>query len=472
MSFELEDAISVVNQAAVEKCDRHLTDLEIAVLKGVWDRLDYDQIAAQTSYSTSYISQDVAPRLWKLLSESLGEKVRKNNFKGAVQRYKQTSQTAPQNQNGRSPSHPVAVGVVVEQNGHSPSAQQPTPSQSLSFPKTPPAIQALQNYVKRPPLEKICYDALHRPGALVRLKAPRLMGKTSFITTVLDEVVQTPYRVVRISFEMADRAVHFSDLNRLFRWLCLNISRELKIPSLLDEYWEEVEIGAKVSCTTYFEEYLLAQDDRPLVLCLDDVDILFAYPEICEDFFGLLRSWYEKARTRSLWMQLRLVIVHSTNGCVRLHWSQSPFNVGLPLELPELNIEQIQQLAEGYQVSLTAVDLQSLNDLIGGHPALLDQAFRQLQTHTNFSLQQLLDEATTESSLFGHHLREHLLVLHRSPELADAFRQVISRQEPVDVAPLLAYQLHHLGLIKLTGNQATVRCQLYRQYFRDRLSLP
>jgi hypothetical protein len=78
-------------------------------------------------------------------------------------------------------------------------------------------------------------------------------------------------------------------------------------------------MGAKVSCTTYLEEYVLAAADSPLVLYLDDVDTLFPYPEVYEDFFGLLRSWYEKARSRPNWKKLRLAIAHSTDVYIRLN---------------------------------------------------------------------------------------------------------------------------------------------------------
>ena len=50
-------------------------------------RDEYDLIAAKSNYSTSYLSQDVAPKLWRLLTKILGEKVKKSNFREAVKRY-------------------------------------------------------------------------------------------------------------------------------------------------------------------------------------------------------------------------------------------------------------------------------------------------------------------------------------------------------------------------------------------------
>lgn len=455
MPFELEDAIRLANQAIAAQCDRHLSDLETTVLQGALQKLDYDQIAIQTNYATSYISQDVAPNLWRKLSQALGEKVRKGNCITALQRYAERLEQQLPNLPASEPPPPSPSqareesGSSLEQNGS----------------RSSPSSQA---YITRPPLERRCYEALLQPGSLVRIKAPRDMGKTTFISHVLEQLAPRDYRLAHLSLEMADRAIHFSDLNRFLRWFCLNMSRELNLPNLVNEYWDEAEMGAKVSCTAYFEEYLLVQDQRPLVLCLDNVDVLFPYPAIYEDFFGLLRSWHEKARTRETWSKLRLVVIHATDVYIRLKLHQSPFNVGLPLELPEFTPAQVQQFAALFQLDL-GTELTVLIQLLGGHPVLLAQAFTYLNDHPGLPLGQLLADATTESSIFGHHLREQLLTLENEPTLAAAFHQVIHSEGPVALAPMAAYQLQSMGLIQLSGNRATPRCKLYSLYFRDRL---
>ncbi|MGC1306298.1 MAG: AAA-like domain-containing protein [Phormidesmis sp.] len=440
MPFRLEDAIKIANQAAMNQGDRTLTDVEILVLRGVWERLEYDQIAARGGYATSYLSQDVAPKLWKLLSAALGEKVKKSNFKT----------------------------VIAQQAKFSNSADTKSPF----FPRRPLSATApisRQYYIQRPSIEQLFYETLLQPGALVRLKAPRFMGKSTLVSQVLSRIEQDNYQVVMLSLEMADRAVHFNDLNRFLRWLCINIGRGLGQENRLGDYWEAEDMGAKVSCTAYLEDYLLAQDRRPLVLCLDDVDLLFPHPQIYEDFFGLLRSWHEKARTREAWAKLRLVIVHSTDVYIRLQMHQSPFNVGQPITLPDFGSEQVMQMAELYKIKIESTELQAIMDLIGGHPALLKQLFNHLKKYPTVSVQQLLAESTTESSLFISHLREQLLTLQTTPALAQAFRAAIASEQPIALPPLPVYQLQSMGLIKLSGNQVEPRCQLYQKYFKERL---
>ena len=463
MKFNLDEALNTANQAVYQKQNRNLTDVEIIVFKGAWEREDYDTIAAKNQYATSYISQDVAPKLWKNLSEALGEKVKKSNFKETLKRLWESesnsgkSLSTAEKKAGHFTNLERSALLVRE-------AQSPVLKNHHSKLKL---TYTTDVYVERPPIESICYETLLQPGSLVRIKAPNLMGKTSLISRILPLITKEGYYTVNLSFELADRSTHFTNLNKFLRWFCLNVTRELKFPNQLDEYWDEEAMGAKVSCTTYFEEYLLSEVKSPLVLCLDDVDLLFPYPEIYEDFFGLLRSWYEKAKTRKLWQKLRLAIAHATDVYIRLNINQSPFNVGLPIELPEFTAEQVQELAKLHEIEANQ-DIEYLMSMVGGHPYLLEQAFSYLKNNQNVSLEEILNQAPTDAGIYSNHLREYWLNLQQNPELAIAFKQVVTDNSPVKLEPISAYQLQSMGLVKLLGNQVEPRCNLYRQYFRDR----
>lgn len=321
-------------------------------------------------------------------------------------------------------------------------------------------------YVERPPIESQCYEVILEDGALIRIKAPQQMGKTWLVEKLLKKV--EGYRTVNLSLKLADR-IHFTDLDKFLRWFCTNISWELGLSSQLDDYWDEENRGSKVSCTAYLEEYLLQQADTPLVLCLDDVDWLFPYPEIYEDFFALLRSWHEKANSRKLWKRLRLVLIHSTEVYVRLNIEQSPFNVGTSVELEEFNQQQVQDLTKQYNFNWDTTQVEQLMNVIGGHPSLVQPALSHLKTHQDVTLDTLLETAPTESGIYGNHLRAHLLNLQQHPELAFAFKKVVTTMKSVRLETMQGYKLHSMGLVRIQGNKIEPRCNLYKQYFYDRL---
>lgn len=422
---------------------KHLSDIEIDVLRGAWEGKSYEEIAEQLFRSLSYINKDVGYRLWKRLSEALGEEVTKKSFRQALKReWQRQSATA--------------------------ALSMPTLNcaSALEFPEGPVALDS-PFYVERPPIESDCYKEILKPGSLIRIRGTRKMGKTSLLNRVLAYATGQNYQVVRINLRKAEKTI-FTNLNKFLRWFCLNVSRQLNLEPKLDDYWDE-EIGSKVSCTGYFEAYLLEQLETDLVLSLDEIDTVFNYSEIAEDFLALLREWHEEAALQKSWRKLRLVIAHSTEVYISLNIHQSPFNVGLPLRLPPLSQQQIQTLAQLHGLTWTIDVTQSLIAMVGGHPYLIRLALYHL-ARQDVTLQQLLQDAPTHAGVYSDHLRCCLGHLKQQPELAFALKQVVAAQSPIQLESVTVYQLDSMGLVHLEGNQVTPSCDLYRQYFSNNLA--
>jgi transcriptional regulator with XRE-family HTH domain len=321
-------------------------------------------------------------------------------------------------------------------------------------------------YVERPPIEERCYEAIVKPGSLIRIKAPRQMGKTSLMARILYHAAQQGCLTVPLSFQLADGKV-FNDLDKFLRWFCASVGRRLKLPSKLDEYWDDI-FGSKDNCTVYFEEYLLEKIKQPLVLGLDEVDLVFQHREIAADFFGLLRAWHEEAKTRDIWKKLRLVVVHSTEVYIPMNINQSPFNVGLSIELPELKQEQVLDLAKKHGLNWSVTEAKQLMAMVGGHPFLVRVALYAI-ARQDTTLNILLQNAATESGFYGDHLRRHLWNLEQRPELAKAFKKVVATDTPTRLDSIQCFQLLSMGLVHQQGNDVTPRCDLYRRYFQERL---
>ena len=321
-------------------------------------------------------------------------------------------------------------------------------------------------YVERPPAESRCFATVLKPGALIRIKAPRQMGKTSLMARILHHAAQDGYQTVPLSFQLADEAV-FSNLDQFLQWFCASIASELELPDRLPDFWQS-RIGSKMSCTNYFERFLLRELKNPLVLGLDEVDLVFQHDEIASNFFGLLRAWHEKGKNRDRWKKLRLVVVHSTEVYIPLNMNQSPFNVGLPIELKEFDADQVLDLALRHGLVWDSSQVEQLMAMVGGHPYLVREALYHI-THQDLTLEQLLATASTEAGLYGDHLRRHWWNLSQHPGLAEAIKKVVVAKDPVRLEPVPAFQLHSMGLVYLQGNDVTPRCDLYRQYFCDRL---
>lgn len=319
-------------------------------------------------------------------------------------------------------------------------------------------------YVGRSPIEERCYQQINQPGTLIRIKAPRQMGKTSLLARIIDKSQSQKDRTVTLDFQLAAQQI-FVNSDKFLRWFCASIGLALNIPNKINEYWDLAEIvGSSMACKAYFEEYLLPTIDNPLTLGLDEVDKVFEYPEIYRDFFGLLRALHEEGKRREIWKRLRLIIVHSTEVYVPLDINQSPFNVGLSIELPEFNSNQILDLAQRHQLDWNNTEVEKIINLVGGHPFLIRLTLYHIASG-NITLNQILENVTNPKSIYAEHLRRQSLILTQQPELAAAMKDIVNNNN-TELSTVTKFKLQSMGLVKLQGDSVFPRCNLYRQFLR------
>ena len=427
--IEINQALKIIDRTLEPE---RLNKVQELVLRECWLGKTYQQIAAASGYDSDYV-RVVGSRLWQALSQAFDRKVSKNNFKSILKQ--------------KSEKRKFAVAALELPDGQVPL--------NSNF------------YIERPH-EAIAYEEIVNPGALVVIKSPPNMGKTSLMIRILDHARSQNYQTVTINFQLAEAYV-LSDIGKFLRWLMANIALQLGIESQINQYWNE-DLGIKISCTNYFQKYILEQLSEPLVLAFDEIDNLLKHPEIVEEFLPMLRFWHEEANNAEIWQLLRMVIVHPTDIYLPVDINRSPFNLGLPIILPEFNFEQIQDLALRYQFQQEMQDveqsLKSLMGMVGGYPYLIRLAFHALSTR-EITVEQLLIEAPTSSSIYRSFLQRYLVVLEKFPQLTDLFQLVVTADSPVQIYNNAAYQLESIGLVKLEGDNVAPSCELYRLYFRN-----
>lgn len=466
--FELFDSIECVllnacySEAQAEAIYQHV-DYVIGMNRAIGDRAAiefavgfYDALGADRSYEDAYKFGCLNIDLEGIPESSTPVLKSKNNRKI-------TPQQQPNQEEVESPSNREAVRVP-----------KPKPEEiiykSASPLEQPDGQIPLDSvyYIDRPPIETDCYEAILKPGALIRVKAPRQMGKSSLMTRILDHASKQSYKTASLNFQSVDGEL-LGDLDLFLQWFAASITDALSLPEKLEEHRKGV-LGSKNKCTNYFGRYLLPSIDTPIALGLDEVDEVFKHEAIANDFFGLLRAWHERAKNDPIWKKLRLIIVHSQEVYIPLNINQSPFNVGLPIELPDLNQAQVQELTQRHGLNWTGEQVEQLMTLVGGHPYLTRVALYQI-ARGRMTLEKLQQIAPTEEGPYSDHLRRHLLNLQENAQLLAAFKRVLSVDSPVDVGTAEAFKLRSMGLVKFQGNEVMPLCNLYCEYFGDRLGI-
>ncbi|MFN6517872.1 MAG: AAA-like domain-containing protein [Nostoc sp. CreGUA01] len=451
---ELLDAVEKILQ------NRPLDSIQWFVLYQSWLGKTYDEMAEGTGYGSNYIKQ-VGSQLWQDLSQASGERITKKNLHLVLSKHLQgitRQQNQPQQQFNKkfrfTRLYPNLFSV-----------------RKMEFPSGPvPTGSAL--YINRPPLEELICSELIQSGCLIRIKAPRKMGKSSLLNQMIAYAKEQDYQIVYLDFQEADQEV-FASLDKFLRWFCIYVTRQLNLLPCLDDFWD-TEMGSKVSCKIYFEAYILQYiAETPVVLALNEVQRVFEHPNIAQDFLPMLRFWHEQAKQDRIWQKLRMVVAHTTEIYIPLKLNQSPFNVGITITLPPFTLNQVQDLALRYGLEWAADSegakrLEPLQAMVGGHPYLVSLALYHLSGQ-EMTLERLLETASTAMGIYAQHLRELLNLLQKEPELMSAMQQVIASDDKVELNAIAAYKLESMGLVQLNGNQACVMCELYRLYFSQQL---
>ncbi|WNZ27236.1 helix-turn-helix domain-containing protein [Leptolyngbya sp. NK1-12] len=339
----------------------------------------------------------------------------------------------------------------------------------------PPA--SYEFYIRRTEEEARCYAALQKPGAIVRVKGPQLMGKTLFLNEVLTKLSQRiDFRKVELDI---DRQV-LTNTEAFFKWLCVSVSIELDLPVKLDVYWLD-ELTPSQKITNYFQKYVLtemANLNSSLLLVLDRVDHIFENLDIMDEFRALLRSWGDKVikgstASQKIWSHFRLVTVYSTDIYgLSSDIDYSPFtSIGTDVELSEFDNNQIEELARRYRLRWESNYTDELVKLVGGHPYLVDTAFlyiKHQKKETDKVLKRITETACTQIGIYTNHLLQITTALESCAELKSQFKEIVTVNEAMPIAAVDAFKLYSMGLIRLidaSENVAAPRCHLYQRYF-------
>jgi hypothetical protein len=83
--MDFQEILQLADNLVVKKTGKHIDDLQKAILQGTWEGHKYFEIANQYQCSEGHV-KDVGSELWKILSEELGEEVKKSNFRTTIER--------------------------------------------------------------------------------------------------------------------------------------------------------------------------------------------------------------------------------------------------------------------------------------------------------------------------------------------------------------------------------------------------
>lgn len=314
---------------------------------------------------------------------------------------------------------------------------------------------------------QLSINAIAKPRGFVRIKSPRQMGKTSLLERILADSNQKGFRTVKVDLRAIDER-SLESLNDFLKWFCQQIVFKLKLPIVVSNEWRENE-AANVNCSDFFENYLLGNNHATLLVSIDNLDVIFDYPSIADEFLGLLRTWLEDSSL--LWKDLRMIIVHTCHYNSK-KLNRSPLSMGKEVNMPCLTFSQVKTLANLHQLNLNEESIHGLANFVNYHPYLIRLMLYELAVNGN-ELSFLLNNTLANGSIYSNFLQRHRDYLFSEQSLVDLMTKIVADDQGLDDrlanVDLSSTKLQALGLVEYSDYKLKPKNQLFKIYFSQLL---
>ncbi len=303
-------------------------------------------------------------------------------------------------------------------------------------------------------------------GVTITIKGPRQMGKSSLLNRLMADGSNHGMKTAFIDFQMIENsAIENADI--FYRQFCSLLSWEFEVEDRTEEFWKN-PLGQVQKTTNYVTKHLLKElPETKLLLAMDEVERMFTSP-FRSDFFSMLRSWHNNRARGGDWTRFNMALVTSTEPYQLIaDLNQSPFNVGVVVELKDFTSAQVVDLNQRHGNPLSVEQVAKISELLGGHPYLTRKALY-LVASKRATFDTIVKNACEDDGSFGDHLRNHLFRMSDQLELKSGLMQVIKHHRCADEH--VFFRLRGAGLVRRVGNDVLPRNALYAEYFGRRIN--
>ena len=319
-------------------------------------------------------------------------------------------------------------------------------------------------YIEREQDQKLRGEIL-KSGTTTSIRAARQSGKSSLLVRGIHHARQQGAKIAHLDVQRVDQD-NIKSSDAFLRYLAEFIVRKLRLdPAEVARSWQG-SLGSQDKLTYLMEDYVLPECDPFIVLAMDEVDRLL-HTAFYKDFFALLRSWHNSRAIDPLWDKLNIILAISTEPYLLIpDSSQSPFNVGLKINLVDFDRSQVRDLNALHGSPVRESDFPQFFELFSGHPYLTRKALYTLVTE-RMGWDSLNASAGEDQGPFGDHLRRYHWLLRNEPDLRTALKEIIRSSRCSN--DMTRFRLLRAGLVKGEGDICMCRNDLYRKYFKDKL---
>lgn len=365
-----------------------LNNLQERVVRECWEGKTYTQIAETTGYDDDYI-RDVGFQLWRRLSQTLGEKVSKSNFKTVLRRFAQSSIALTAN-----PTPSTPLGQIYDWG---------TAADVPLFYGRESEADTLTQWVQT--------DRCR----LISILGMGGMGKTSF-TTCLAKTLQPDFEAV------------------VWRSLKAAPPLDTLLPNLLKSLGHSPDVPIPDSIAGQLEALIEALRARRCLIILDNLEVLLESGKQCGIFQAAYDDYNELLRYLGSIPHQSCVLITSREkpqGIDELEGDRLPVR---SLYLHGLDLDSSQKILNHKALTGTPQDHQQLIHYYNGHPLALKIIATSISELFEGNIAQFLHQG---AGVFNGLQKLMVKQLERLSDLEEFILYwLVINQEPILVAPL------------------------------------
>lgn len=309
-------------------------------------------------------------------------------------------------------------------------------------------------------------ESIYTNRFLATIKGPRQTGKTSLIVRSYAQFLNESehHHSAFIDFQVLEKEA-YANAKTLWKAVVEQMADQLDIWDWEEDWKEERPFNSNVN--RFLKRHVLKDPAAQLLLCMDEVDTVFGYP-VYEEFFPSIRAFYNKGAFDKIWKRVKWMLGTSSDPSLFIpDFKQSPFNVGIPIQLQPFSQHQVVEFGEKLNNQISSELSEKTIDYLGGSPFLVHLMLYHLIKHPEREAT-YFDGTTAGGGIFRDHVHRFLVFFQKDEGMANTMYAITQGKGCSDVG--VADRLAGAGLVKRDATGKVVPfCRLYQEYFEKEL---
>ncbi len=336
------------------------------------------------------------------------------------------------------------------------------------------------SYVERRADEEL-FDAL-LAAEFCYVLTSRQMGKSSLMVRTVQRLRESGVHVAALDLTAVGQNL---TPEQWYDGLYMRVGQKLRLEEELDDFWSNHSRLSPVQrWFAALRDVVLARSKGPLVIFVDEIDIVRSLPFSTDEFFAAIRECYNRRTEDPEFGRLSFCLLGvATPSDLIQNTRVTPFNIGRRIELNDFSPEEAAPLARGLELAAGGIAearllLERVLFWTEGHPYLTQRLCQVVaEEHEGAVADTGVIDQWCEELFFSNRARERddnlIFVRERllrsdlgRAELLSFYEGILrGRQVPDDETNPLVSALRLTGVVRQQGGRLVVRNRIYERAF-------